>query len=111
MFTPKKFIALVTGSVLFLSIIPFLAKAVRTGVSRNFPVYMNHGKPDLTVDPKRFVSQMEIVDRFFDSSSCELPATQWLWLKDESHQGRTGQVGAKKRDVLNFARARQRFAS
>jgi len=27
---------------------------------------------DLTVDPKRFVSQMEIVDRFFDTSSCEI---------------------------------------
>src|SRR5467141_4447620 len=72
MFTPKKFIALVTGSVLFLSIIPFLAKAVRTDVSRDFPVYSNHGKPDLTVDPKRFVNQMEIIDRLFDSSSCEI---------------------------------------
>jgi hypothetical protein len=29
-------------------------------------VYGNTGRPDLTVDPKRFVSQMEIVDRLFD---------------------------------------------
>lgn len=42
------------------------AAAQRTSVSRDFPVYANGGKPDLTVDPQRFVSQMEIVDRFFD---------------------------------------------
>ena len=48
------------------------AVADRTDVSRDFPVYNNGGKPDLTVDPKRFVSQMEIVDRLFDASSCEL---------------------------------------
>jgi hypothetical protein len=70
MFNLKKIIALVVGSVLLLSIIPFVAKAVRTDVSRDFPVYSNHGKPDLTVDPKRFVSQMEIIDRLFDSTSC-----------------------------------------
>src|SRR5437879_10026796 len=68
----KKFIALVIGSVSLLSIIPFVAKAVRTDVSRDFPVYNNGGNPDLTPDPKRFVSQMEIVDRLFDASSCEL---------------------------------------
>ena len=62
----------VLGSILLLASIPFAAKAVRTDVSRDFPVYSNHGKPDLTVDPKRFVSQMEIVDRFFDTSSCEI---------------------------------------
>src|SRR6266404_5422537 len=55
----------VLGSILLLASIAFAAKAVRTDVSRDFPVYSNHGKPDLTVDPKRFVSQMEIVDRFF----------------------------------------------
>ena len=42
------------------------AFAQRTSVSGDFPVYDNGGKPDLTVDPKRFVSQMEIVDRYFD---------------------------------------------
>src|SRR2546422_4587566 len=72
MFTLKKSVALVVGSVALLGIVPFVAKAVRTDVSRDFPVYNNHGKPDLTVDPKRFVSQMEIVDRLFDSSSCEI---------------------------------------
>jgi len=48
------------------------AFAQRTSVSGDFPVYDNGGKPDLTVDPKRFVSQMEIVDRFFDPGSCDL---------------------------------------
>ena len=42
------------------------AAAQRTSVSRNYPVYSNAGKPDLTLDAKRFVSQMEIVDRYFD---------------------------------------------
>ena len=63
MFTLKKSVALVVGLVALLGIIPFVAKAVRTDVSRDFPVYNNHGKPDLTVDPKRFVNQMEIIDR------------------------------------------------
>src|SRR2546430_13102859 len=62
----------VVGSILLFASIPFVARAVRTDVSRDFPVYNNHGKPDLTVDPKRFVNQMEIVDRLFDSSSCEI---------------------------------------
>src|SRR5258708_8837348 len=48
------------------------AKAVRTDVSRECAVYNNDSKPDLTVDPKRFVSQMEIIDRLFDASSCEI---------------------------------------
>ena len=48
------------------------AMAQRTSVSRNFPIYDNGGKPDLTIDPLRFVSQMAIVDRFFDPNGCEL---------------------------------------
>ena len=44
----------------------------RTSVSRDFPVYANGGKPDLTVDPKRFTSQMEIVDRLFDDGTCAI---------------------------------------
>src|SRR5436853_7494105 len=72
MLSLKKFIALVIGAVSLLSIIPFVAKAVRTDVARDFPVYDNGGQPDLTLDPKRFVSQMEIIDRLFDASSCEL---------------------------------------
>ena len=39
-------------------------------VARDFPVYDNGGKPDLTVDPQRFVSQMEIVDRLFEPGTC-----------------------------------------
>ena len=42
----------------------------RTSVGRDFPVYPNSGKPDLTVDPQRFTSQMEIIDRFFDEGGC-----------------------------------------
>ena len=48
------------------------AVAQRTDVSSDFPIYSNKGKPDLTIDGKRLVSQMEIVDRLFDSTSCEL---------------------------------------
>ena len=44
----------------------------RTSVSREFRVYNNGGKADLVVDPQRFVSQMEIVDRFFSEGSCAL---------------------------------------
>lgn len=54
------------------ALVATVALAQRTDVSRFFPVYNNGGKPDLTVDPKRFVSQMEIVDRKFDANSCEL---------------------------------------
>lgn len=52
-----------------LAIVP-AALAQRTSVGRDFPVYDNGGKPDLTLDPKRFVSQMEIVDRYFEPTSC-----------------------------------------
>jgi len=45
--------------------------AQRTSVSSDFPIYNNKGLPDLTVDPKRFVSQMEIVDRLFQTGDCE----------------------------------------
>lgn len=52
--------------IVSLLVVAAPAAAQRTSVSREFPVYANGGKPDLTVDPKRFVSQMEIVDRYFD---------------------------------------------
>jgi lysyl oxidase len=53
--------------------VPGAALAQRTDVSRDFPTCpTNGGKPDLTVDPKRFVSQMEIVDRLFEAGDCEL---------------------------------------
>lgn len=52
---------------------PLLAVAQpRDSVSRDFEIYDNGGKPDLTVDTKRFVSQMSIVDRYFASDSCAL---------------------------------------
>lgn len=44
----------------------------RTSVARDFPIYDNGGRPDLTVDPQRFVSQMAIVDRLFEPSGCEV---------------------------------------
>ena len=67
---PKKY--WIVGVGLGVIAIPFVARAVRTDVSRDFPIYSNRGKPDLTPDPKQFVQQMEIVDRLFDASSCEL---------------------------------------
>src|SRR5438874_7630694 len=51
---------------------PSLALAQRTSVSGDVPIYANQGLPDLTPDPKRFVSQMEIVDRLFNAGDCEL---------------------------------------
>lgn len=72
MFTRKRIFALVAASVLLVAALPFVAKGVRTDVSRDFPVYSNHTLPDLTVDPKRFVSQMEIIDRLFDASNCAI---------------------------------------
>jgi len=44
----------------------------RTSVSGDFPIYNNLGRPDLTIDPQRFDSQMSIIDRFFDQNGCEL---------------------------------------
>ena len=58
----------ITGLVL----IPSAAVSQRTSVSRQFPVYDNGGKPDLVVDPQRFVAQMEIVDRLFTEGSCAI---------------------------------------
>jgi len=48
------------------------AMSQRTSVGRQFPVYDNGGKPDLTVDPQRFTSQMEIVDRLFEEGTCAI---------------------------------------
>ena len=55
-----------------LVVIPPAANSQRTSVSRMFPVYDNGGKADLVVDPQRFVSQMEIVDRLFVEGDCAL---------------------------------------
>ena len=57
--------AILVITIALLVLVPS-ATSQRTSVSRNFPVYDNGGKPDLVVDPQRFVSQMEIVDRLFD---------------------------------------------
>lgn len=46
--------------------------AQRTSVSGDFPIYNNNNRPDLTVDPKRLVSQMSIVDRKFAEGACEI---------------------------------------
>jgi hypothetical protein len=46
--------------------------AQRTSVARDFPIYHNGGKPDLVLDPQRFVAQMEIIDRNFEPSDCAI---------------------------------------
>lgn len=56
----------------FFLVAPSLTHAQRTSVSGDVPIYANGGLPDLTIDPKRFTSQMEIVDRLFDAGSCEI---------------------------------------
>ena len=53
-------------------LLPATGSAQRTSVARDFPIYQNGGKPDLVMDPQRFVSQMEIVDRFFEATDCAL---------------------------------------
>lgn len=62
-------LVLVIAALVF---IPPAANSQRTSVSRMFPVYDNGGKADLVVDPQRFVSQMEIVDRLFVEGDCAL---------------------------------------
>ena len=62
-------ILLVIAIAVFV-LVPPSAISQRTSVSRMFPVYDNGGKPDLVVDPQRFVSQMEIVDRVFAEGDC-----------------------------------------
>ena len=60
------------AALVMLMSLPALGWSQRTSVGREFPVYNNAQKPDLTVDPKRFVSQMEIVDRYFDPADCAI---------------------------------------
>ena len=67
----RKLKALFVVVVPILLIVPSVISQ-RTSVSRTFPVYDNGGKADLVVDPQRFVSQMEIVDRLFVEGSCAL---------------------------------------
>lgn len=62
----RRSLAIGFGSALFCVLLAVPLLAQRTSVGREFPIYQNGGNPDLTIDPKRFVSQMEIVDRYFD---------------------------------------------
>ena len=56
--------------ILLLVLVPSVVS--QKSVSRMFPVYENGGKPDLVVDPQRFVKQMEIVDQLFPEGSCAI---------------------------------------
>ena len=63
----KWFLLLITAAVVSPALM-----AQRTSVARDYPLYANHGLPDLTIDTKRVESQMEIVDRYFDANSCAI---------------------------------------
>jgi lysyl oxidase len=63
---------LILITLLLLALVPTSVVSQRTSVSRDFPVYDNGDKPDLVVDAKRFVSQMEIVDRLFLPGTCAI---------------------------------------
>jgi hypothetical protein len=66
--------ALVVVTIVLVTLVSLssMSYSQRTSVSRDFPVYDNGGKPDLTVDPQRFTAQMEIVDRLFEDGSCAI---------------------------------------
>lgn len=59
-------------TILALALIPTSVLSKRLTVSNQFPIYDNGGKPDLVVDPARFVSKMEIVDRLFAEGNCAI---------------------------------------
>jgi hypothetical protein len=68
-----RFVRVLTGALsAALLLIPVSALAQRTSVARDYPLYDNSGKPDLAVDPQRFVAQMEIVDRYFAPDDCAI---------------------------------------
>jgi hypothetical protein len=54
------------------ALMPAVGTAQRTSVARDFPIYDNGGKPDIVMDPQRFKSQMEIVDRYFEPTDCAI---------------------------------------
>jgi hypothetical protein len=69
-------IILITAFALFVVIgSPVLSQ--RTSVGREFPVYDNGGHPDLTIDPKRFASQMEIIDRLLKRTPARFKKVQF----------------------------------
>jgi len=55
-----------------VALLPAIGLAQRTSVARDFPLYDNGGRPDLVMDPQRFVAQMEIVDRYFAPDDCAI---------------------------------------
>ena len=58
--------------LLVFALVPSAILSQRKTVSKQFPVYDNGGKPDLVVDPQKFVAKMEIVDRLFPEGSCAI---------------------------------------
>jgi hypothetical protein len=68
----RKLKGLLIAVIALLVLVTPSALSQRTSVSRQFRVYDNGGKPDLLVDPQRFVSQMEIVDRDSTHDPCAL---------------------------------------
>jgi hypothetical protein len=56
-------------ALLVFALVPSSVLSQRASVWKQFPVYDNGGKPDLVVDPQRFVAHMEIVDRLFAEGS------------------------------------------
>jgi hypothetical protein len=69
----RKLRAFLVTIVALLVLVTPSALSQRTSVGRIFPVYNNGDKPDLTIDPQRFTSQMEIVDRLFDDGTYRYP--------------------------------------
>ncbi len=58
----RKVKALLIATIALLVVLTPSALSQRSSVGKLFPVYNNGGKPDLVVDPQRFVSQMESPD-------------------------------------------------
>lgn len=59
-------------TILALVLIPATVLSQKVKISKQFPVYDNGGKPDLVVDPSRFVSSLQIVDRNFSEGDCAI---------------------------------------
>ena len=71
--TPRPLIPVVCLAALAAALLwPVESFAQRTSVGGDFPIYDNGGRPDLTIDPQRLTSQMEIVDRYFAPEDCAI---------------------------------------
>jgi len=68
-YSPKILFCLLMACLLLA---PGIGMAQRTSVARDYPLYDNGGKPDLVMDPQRFVAQMEIIDRNFEPADCAI---------------------------------------